>query len=287
MIDRLKVGAPWYLKVPLKLGLSKLPVSYRRMSALGIRRFGEMTDPAYACEVFEKHARRAGLSEGATVLELGPGDSLATAVIAAAWGGERSILVDEGRFATDDLEFYRMLAGHLAGRGLSPPALDGAAGLDELLGRCGATYLTEGRASLEGLSSESVDFVFSNAVLEHVRARDFEPIMRELRRVLGSGGRVSHTIDLRDHLGDGLNHMRFSRARWESPLFVSSGFYTNRLTYPELLDCFERTGFVIDDVQLQRWPSMPTPRSKLKAPFRYYSEEALTVSGVDVLLSAA
>jgi SAM-dependent methyltransferase len=284
-IKRLKAATPWYLKVLLKLALSRVPVSYRRLSALGIRRFGEMTDPAYAFQVFSKHAERAGVGNGFTTLELGPGDSLATAVIAAAWGGGGAVLVDEGPFAVDDVGFYRQLADYLTRQGLRPPDLSGADSRDEVLERCNAVYLTDGLASLRKLPSGSIDFAFSNAVLEHVRATDMQPIMRELRRLLKSDGRASHTIDLRDHLGEALNHMRFSRKRWESPLFAGSGFYTNRLTYLELLDCFESAGFAVEDVILSRWARMPTPRSKLAPPFRHYSEEILSVSGLDVVLS--
>jgi SAM-dependent methyltransferase len=285
---RVKAATPWYLKVGVKLALSPLPVSRGRLSQrLGIFKFGEMTDPAYACEVFAKHATRAGVRDGFRTLELGPGDSLATAVIARAWGGEGTVLVDEDAVATDDVGFYRRLVEHLAAQGLRPPDLSGVETRAEVLERCNAVYLTEGLASLRKLPSGSVDFVFSNAVLEHVRAEDFEPTMRELRRILTSTGRASHTIDLRDHLDEALNHMRFSRSRWESPAFAKSGFYTNRLTYRELLDCFAGVGFSVEDATCTRWSSLPTPREKLAEPFRHHSDEVLTVSGLDVVLAQA
>jgi SAM-dependent methyltransferase len=285
-VERLKAGAPWYVKVPLKLALSVMPLRYGWLSRVGVRRHGEMTDPAYAYEVFGRHADRVDLKPGFTLLELGPGDSLASAVIAAARGASGSVLVDQGDFAVAPVDVYKALAASLREGGLDPPDLATARTRAEVLLRCNATYLTGGLESLESLPADSVDFAFSHAVLEHVRAAEVAPVSHALHRVIRAGGRCSHTVDLRDHLGEALNHLRFGRKRWESRLFANSGFYTNRLTYHEYLDAFRQAGFVVDDLSLTRWRELPTPRSKLARPFRGYSDETLLVSGFDVLLCA-
>lgn len=95
----------------------------------------------------------------------------------------------------------------------------------DLLQKCHGEYLTQGVRSLAHLPPNSVDFCFSNAVLEHVPKRDLALIAAELFRVLNCNGICVHRVDLRDHLGGGLNNLRFSDATWEGKLCRSSGFY--------------------------------------------------------------
>jgi hypothetical protein len=55
-----------------------------------------MHDPGYASGVFDAHATRSGIREnfhGKTILEIGPGDSIATAIISRSHDA-RAILVD-------------------------------------------------------------------------------------------------------------------------------------------------------------------------------------------------
>ena len=54
---------------------------------------------------------------------------------------------------------------------------------------------------------------------------------------------ISHQIDLRDHLGGGLNNLRFSDSLWESNFFVKSGFYTNRISFDKMISIFENISF--------------------------------------------
>ena len=144
-------------------------------------------------------------------------------------------------------------------------------------------YLTQGVRSLTHLPP-SVDFFFSNAVFEHVAKRDLPLIAAELFRVLNRNGICVHRVDLKDHLGGGLNNLRFSDATWEGKLFRSSGFYTNRIRFDEMLALFERAGFECHLPQVIRWEKLPTPRVKLHASFRHLPDEDLLVSGFDVVL---
>ncbi len=83
---------PWWVKIGAKVVLSRLPFSPRTWQRLGLFSPGGMEDADYARGVFESHFEAAGpLPEGFTYLELGPGDSLATAVIARARGHREAI----------------------------------------------------------------------------------------------------------------------------------------------------------------------------------------------------
>jgi hypothetical protein len=277
-------GAPWRLKLAAKLVLARLPVEYGTWSRMTLFKHGTMDEPDYAEGVFRRHLERVSPPAGFTVLELGPGDTAFTAVVARALGAERSLLVDVGPFARRDVEPYRELARRLARRGLPAPDLEGAETFDDLLEGCSATYLTGGLASLQALDAGFVDLSFSHAVLEHVRAAELPAVLRELRRIASPDGGSSHVIDLQDHLAHALNNLRFSERVWESRLFASSGFYTNRLRRSQLLELFADAGFDAEVVDEARWEQPPTPRARLAEPFRSAAEDDLLVHNLEVVL---
>jgi hypothetical protein len=129
-----------------------------------------------------------------------------------------------------------------------------------------------------------VDFVWSHAVLQHVRRAEFLETMRELRRVLRADGISSHWVDLQDCLGGALNNLRFRESVWESPLMARSGFSTNRIRYSEMLALFKEAGFKAGVVQLNRWDRLPTSRSKLDDRFRGLPEDELCARCFHVIL---
>ncbi len=173
---------------------------------------------------------------------------------------------------------------HLQVRGLDPQVVDGAKSVAELLARCASVYSTRGLESLRGIPDASVDFVWSHAVLGHIRSNEFLPIQRELRRILRRDGVCSHRVDLMDHLGGGLNNLRFSQRFWETDWLYRSGLYNNRIRYGRMLKLFEQAGFQTEVVQVDRWTRLPITRSRLAAEFRGLSDHELSVSAFDVLL---
>jgi SAM-dependent methyltransferase len=266
--------------------LSRLPIGYGVWQRLGLFRHGEMDSGAYALEVFRAHLERAGWRDaisGKTVLELGPGDSLATALIAAAHGA-KAVLVDTGAYAREDMRGYESIAQKLRTAGLRCPDIAACKDTNELLEACGARYLTDGLTSLKSLPASCVDLIFSQAVLEHVRRRQFLETMRECRRLLVSGGAFSNVVDLQDHLGGALDNLRFSERVWESDFLAKSGFYTNRIQYSEMLSHFLAAGFRVESVKSRSWPALPTPRHKLSDEFRALPDRELLISGFDILL---
>jgi methyltransferase family protein len=286
----IKAVFPWWLKIPLKIVLSGIPVPYRSWAGLGIFKLGSMTDPAYALEVFQKHYGRvdfAAKGKGFVCLELGPGDSLCTAPIARAYGARKTILVDTGRYASDDMGPVRALVNKLAE---SAPCdvsdIGGAKNWDDILRLCGSQYLFQGVASLKDLPEASVDFAFSNAVLEHVRRHEFEEMAAQLRRVMRAGGVSSHTVDLTDHLDGGLNSLRFSERLWEGSFFSGSGFYTNRLRLSDIVNIMASAGFSVESLVKRTWASLPLPRRSMDRQFASMSDEDLVTCGFDIVLRA-
>jgi SAM-dependent methyltransferase len=278
-------AAPWWAKISGKLVLSRLPISYSVWAKVGVFRHGQMDDPAYAVNVFLKHLKIGGFEppdSGFVSLELGPGDSILSGMIAASHGAKLTYLVDVGDFAHSDIDRYLRSESAIFGK-------DGADGVipskrDELLRKYSIHYLTSGLESLRSVPDGSVDFVWSNAVLEHVRRSEVEPMVREIRRVLAPEGRSAHTIDLRDHLAGSLHNLRFSPEMWESEWMSSSGFYTNRLRKWELLDIFERCGFRCTITDETRWSEIPLDRRYLARQFRGESDDELMVQGFSIRL---
>lgn len=286
----MKANIPWQLKIAAKIVLSRMPVHYRLWQRLNLFRHGQMEKPDYAYKVFRRHFDRVTLpqdTKGFVALELGPGDSLFSAMIAYAFGASNSYLVDVGDFAGGDLDSYRAMASYLSKMGLPVPEMADLTSLDKLLTRCNARYMDSGLSSLRTIPSKSVDFVWSQAVLEHIRKAEFLDTMFELRRVIRDDGVCSHRVDLKDHLGGALNHLRFSSSLWESDFFSRSGFYTNRIRYSGMLELFKQSNFGVEVVNVDRWPGLPTPKIKLVTNFNCLPEDELCISGFDVILRPA
>jgi hypothetical protein len=88
-----------------------------------------------------------------------------------------------------------------------------------------------------------------------------------------------------DHLGGGLESLRFGARLWEAPWFAArSGFYTNRLRESELLALARAAGFRAAIAWRERWPAPPLPQARMAAPFRRMPEAELRVSAIRLLL---
>jgi hypothetical protein len=281
----------WAAKIAAKLFLARLRLPYRVWHRAGFFCHGKMEEPDYAISVFQQHLKHSfphGLPPGATVIELGPGDSIASALIARAHGATRIFLIDVGTYASRDVGIYKDLARRLRQQGHPVPDIADVTTVEQCLERCGARYLTEGLDSLRSLPDQSADLIWSQAVLEHVRKSTFEDTMTQLRRILKMQGKASHAIDFKDHLAGGLNHLRFPERIWESDLFAGSGFYTNRLRLSAMVDVFKRCGFAdIHLVKTTSWTDLPLARARLDSSFQGLPDDELLVNSVRVVMSRA
>jgi hypothetical protein len=278
--------ARWRAKMAAKILLARLPIGYGAWRRMSLFRHGAMDDPDYAIRVFESHFARLphARSPGFACLELGPGDSVGSAIIANAYGAERCYLIDVAPFARTDMDIYASLVGMLRKRGFPTIDLEKLATIADVLEACNAVYLTEGLESLRTVPTESIDFSWSHATLEHVDRSSFETTIRELRRVATHDGLSTHRIDLEDHLANSLNHLRFVRGRWESKFFKRSGFYTNRLRCHEILRMCEEAGFTVKLSHAERWDRLPTSKENMAAEFRGLSDYELRIRALDLVL---
>jgi hypothetical protein len=278
---------PWQLKIAAKVVLSHVPLSHRLLNKVGVFNLGGMLRPEYAVGVFRRHFQNAEFArknQPFVALELGPGDSLFSVVIARAFGASAAYSVDVGDFAADRVEYYQQLEGYLRRQGLNPPSLAHCSNLSDVMEVCNGQYFVNSVDSLKRIPTASVDFIFSHTVLQHVRRKYFRSMLAELRRIQRSDGVGSHTISISDILGGNLNDLRFSEKTWESDLMASSGFYTNRIRYNEFLRYFHEAGFIPQVYRTAHWETLPTPRNKMAPEFAALSESELQISGFDVYL---
>jgi hypothetical protein len=259
---------PWWTKMGLKLALSRLPVSYATWSRLGVFRHSFLTDANKILHNARAHVERYRAQRGRfpqCVLELGPGELTTRAVTYAALGATRIILVDVGDFGANDVAAYHKTAELAEESGLTPPALQGASNRADIFQRCWTEYLCSGLADLEKITSGVVDLIVSDAVLEHVRKRDVLPLLHQLRRVAAPDAVALHGIDFHDHLGGGLQSLRFSDATWEAEWMARSGFYTNRISPSGLIALLQQAGFQTSVRHRLAWRRTPIPRDRLSA----------------------
>jgi SAM-dependent methyltransferase len=280
------VSIPWFARIAVKMALASLPIPYSFWKKIGIFSHGEMQDPDYGFKVFNVHLVSSGSSgrAGLVGLEMGPGDSAASAVIAKAMGFSAFYLIDAGDYANKNVEIYKEISRICSRQGLASPDLGTANCFDDILAACNAVYSTNGLQSYRDIPTASVDFIFSQAVLEHVRRNEFAQIATEMRRILKPDGVASHQVDLQDHLGGGLNNMRIASDWWETEIAARSGFYTNRIRFSEMCGMFEQAGFVVDVRSIARWNVVPISIKNLAPEFRHLSQDDLLVSSFHVLL---
>jgi len=289
MLRKIKGVSPWYLKLTAKLILSRLPVAYGTWSELSLFKHGYMEQPDYVFRVVREHIQRINPAnvKDLCVLEIGPGDTLLSALVHYALGFKSTILVDAEAYARSDFEPYASMIQYLEQQGYDLNSLKNIDTLESLLPIIDASYLTQGLDSMKEIPDASVDIIWSQAVLEHIRLSEFDDYLLQMRRVIKPDGLCSHRVDLKDHLGGALNNLRFNRKLWESDFFSKSGFYTNRIRFTDMLERFKRAGFDVAWVAEDRWKTLPTPIKRLDQEFQRHEMNELCVSGFDVILRPA
>jgi len=280
----------WKIRFRVKIIAGRIPVFKRVLRKLGYFRHGRMDSIAYASGVFKRHVALSSpaLSEkpGGTCMELGPGDSLLTLIFARAAGFERTLLIDQGRHASADTALYASAADECIRRGRDVPRIGPHWTLEDVLRAYRAEYLTDGLRSLREVPSRSVDFSFSHAVLEHLPRNEAEEYLIQLRRISKCDSISSHVVDLRDHLGGSIQHLRFDEKTWESEAVRRSGVYTNRMRFSQWSALFGRTGWDFRIVERQRFPALPVPRAELDGDFAGLDDDDLRTHGFHAVLRA-
>ena len=276
---------PWWIKIILKIIISRLPGNYEFWQKFGLFRHGSMDNHIYAFKVFKSHIDKVNgwPIDGKKILEIGPGDGISTAIIAASYNAS-AVLIDSVDHVNNDIDLYIELCSFLKDQSLNPPLITKKDTVGSILQKCNSRYLTDGVDSFAKVDTDSIDIVFSQAVLEHIEKDIFAREIKECFRVSKNKSVSSHEVDLRDHLSENLNNLRFSEKIWESSFFKSSGFYTNRIQLEEMKSFFTDAGFRFKIISVDSWDALPIKKEKLNKYFRSLSDENLKVKVFNVLL---
>lgn len=130
------------------------------------------------------------------------------------------------------------------------------------------------------IDEESIDFIYSQAVLEHVE--DLEKTYLLMNKWLKPDGMSSHMIDFKSHditkAWDG--HWAFSDFEWKI-LKRNKPFLINRASFSDHLKFHKKNQFsVVNQIPFKRTPSLS--KSDLAKRYKHFSDEERTTSDLFV-----
>jgi len=268
----------WVIKIFIKIIFSRLPIKNKIWRKLGIFRNGGMNNKEYSKRIFFGHLedlRKIRDIKKPVIMEIGPGDGIATAIYSKIYDSPKVFLIDVEDFADKNILIYKDIIQSLDLQLFKEKKFSEFDSIEDILKVFNAYYLIDGLKSLENIESNSVDYLFSHSVMEHIRYADLDDYIREMYRVLKPNGLISHNINYKDHLDESLNSLRFSFKIWESNLFCKSGFYTNRVPAVEMHKKFKRLGFKMTWEKFGKWSSLPIKRKYIHKDFCSYNNEDL------------
>lgn len=214
-----------------------------------------------------------------TLLELGPGGSLGFGLLALEKGLAQYFAIDDGLhtfISSRQITSYKNLLKNNS---------DAFAQYFQKT-PSGWRYqpkkirsLTIDQTSKYPLADESVDIIYSCAVLEHVHALDL--CFSEMTRVLRPGGIMYHEVDLRDHIFSqkSLWFLTISDF-WFHILFSRTGAYVNRKRFSFYKKLFDKNNLKV--VNFHR--NIEFEASLKKNTFREFSSEDLQIATFTVVL---
>ena len=266
----------WFIKIIIKIILSRLSINYSLWRKIGIFRNGRMNELEYSRKIFFGHLndmREIRDIKNPTILEIGPGDGISTAIYASELNSTKVYLIDVDDYADKDIKKYIRIIETIDKK--NKKDISKINSIAEILKKFNAHYLTNGIESLKTIKDESIDYLFSHSVLEHIKLSEFESFIKEIHRIMKPKGLISHNINFKDHLGESLNNYRFSEKIWESNLFANSGFYTNRIPARKMHNSFKEVGFNLLWENFSAWPNLPIDRKLIHKDFDHFSDNDL------------
>lgn len=226
-----------------------------------------------------------GVVKDKVVCEVGPGQYLYNAFFLYQLGAKHTYMIDiENLAESDSHEISHYFDGRLnrddCVRKL--PRWNKTDSLNDFLDIINTDYYTEGLKSYAGIPDNSVDLLFSNAVLQHIRKKEFEKNIAEQYRIIKTGGVAYHTIDLRDMMGGMKRQLEINEEVWEDKWHYLMPCYTNRLQCNEICNVFGNIGFTIVVVERRYFERTPVNFRKLSKEFKTIEEQELMTSGIHI-----
>jgi hypothetical protein len=146
---------------------------------------------------------------------------------------------------------------------------------------CIRTHLLKnGQAA--AIPAGTIHLIHSNNTLAHIYDDKLVPLLKEMRRVSGRDGVLSHFVDLCDHFAhidpsiSVFHFLRYSDKQWRLRDNSLQAQSRNRL--PDYLRLFEAAGLAVSETNCQRSPGEALEQVALHERFREYSVDDLLVT---------
>ncbi|MBK8381624.1 MAG: class I SAM-dependent methyltransferase [Ignavibacteria bacterium] len=106
------------------------------------------------------------------------------------------------------------------------------------------------------MEANSIDFILSNATMEHIPEKDLPEIMNECYRILRPAGVMSNVIDYRDHWSffdnkiSVYNYLQYSENEFDK--INPSIMYQNRMRHKDYMKIIKQTGFkILEEIKFE------------------------------------
>jgi len=148
--------------------------------------------------------------------------------------------------------------------------------------------LIVGDARRINLDNNSVDFICSNNVFEHIHVDIIEDIIIEFRRVLKLGGVMSHFIDMSDHFAHNdstisiYNYLKFNDKTWK--LIDNSVQPQNRMRICEYSKLFENLNVKYNYFNIRKGVPQNVKNISIADKYKSMSTDDIAVSHAHVKL---
>lgn len=234
-------------------------------------------------DIWERHYGKAqgnGLSPPTVVVEIGPGDAMGVGLCSILAGAKRCIGLDEIEHANDrrNAELFEDLVRELGPLTHSSELVDATRlaihGQQNSLGI--VVSYSAPMSSAAGIEDATVDFLISNAVMEHVE--NIYDTYQTCARILKPGGVMSHEIDFRCHgtANRWNGHWTYDRDVWQK-IRGNRSYLLNRLPYSAQVKAIENLPFEILSAEVSRRDD-GVRREELAREFAGLSDDDLSTS---------
>lgn len=302
----------WRIKGIVQKSLCYVP-NGERIHAKLQRRMGGLSNFQAECEskiedwrILAGHLQKIGLEfSGSSFFEIGTGWYPTLPICTALAGASNVQTYDLNPHLDKDLTIAcaRIVRDNipsiasLSGRSESVIKTEADLLVSRLESGMDITWATDERISYKapadarntGLADNSIDFVFSNSVLEHVPPRDISAIMKESLRIVKPGRYMFHSVNCGDHYAyvdrkvNQLHYLRYSDAAWR--LWNNDFQYQNRLRAVEIVKMAEELGFqtVINTAKASDLKLKQLSQIKVADCFSQFSPEELCITSIDLV----
>ena len=234
----------FYLFFLLKILVYSLPLKYS-FRKIFFGRNGLMDDLNYCKSIFNQHVLKIKKNSSVkNILEIGPGDSCYSALLALRNDFKNITLIDK------DSDQLLSTLKNLKEMGIKIKKINSYGNLNvfsfnEKKKSIKVYILKEDFKNIPSIKLPSNDIIFSNAVLQHLDKNQLINLLEFCEKVSSNKTIHSHQIRFTDHITGAnqyFDHYKVPKIIWESKLLKKFPFWTNRFNFNKFSKIFNSFG---------------------------------------------